>query len=276
MTRSLESKKIGFVGCGAMARALAGGLLAAGVPANQMGGADVADAQRRDFENALGIPTFAANPELVAQSDVLVLCVKPGVMVDVLSGLQDQPGLERPLWISIAAGIRIATLEAALPAGARIIRTMPNTPALVGAGASVLCPNSAAREADEAIAEALFAAVGSTWRAPTEDLMDAVTGLSGSGPAYLFLFVEGLAEAGVRQGLPEDAALALARQTVFGAAKLALEDGRTPADLRAQVSSPGGTTLAGLAQLDLADLRSALDRAVAAATARSRELSGGS
>ena len=275
MTSPLESKRIGFIGCGAMARALAGGLLAAGIPADRMGGADVADAQRQDFESALGIQTFATNPELVAQSDVLVLCVKPGVMVEVLAGLQDQPALERPLWISIAAGIRIASLEAALPAGARIIRTMPNTPALVGAGASVICPNQAAGDADEAIADALFSAVGSTWRAPSEDLMDPVTGLSGSGPAYLFLFLEGLADAGVRQGLPRDAALALALQTTFGAAKLALEDGRAPAELRAQVSSPGGTTLAGLAQLDLADLKGALDRAVAAATARSRELSDG-
>ena len=270
----LDSKRIGFIGCGAMARALAGGLKTAGVPANFMGGADVAEEQRKGFETALGIQAGADNARLAAESDVLVLCVKPGVVVEVLEGLREQPGLERPLWISIAAGIRIERLEAALPAEARIIRTMPNTPALVGAGASVLCPNARASAADQAVAEALFSAVGTTWQAPSEDLMDAVTGLSGSGPAYLFLFLEALAEAGVRQGLPTDAALALARQTVFGAAKLALEDGRSPADLRAQVSSPGGTTLAGLAQLDLADLRGALDRAVEAATARSRELSG--
>lgn len=274
MSSPLESKRIGFIGCGAMARALAGGLRAAGVPADRLGGADVSADQRGEFEASLGVQTFAENPELVAQSDVLVLCVKPGVMVSVLEGLADEPELERPLWISIAAGIRIATLEAELPQGTRIIRTMPNTPALVGAGASVLCPNSAAGEEDVAVAESLFAAVGSTWRAPGEDLMDAVTGLSGSGPAYLFLFLEALADAGARQGIPPQAALDLALQTTFGAAKLALEDGRSPAELRAQVSSPGGTTLAGLAQLDLADLRGALDRAVEAATVRSRELSG--
>ncbi|MCS5635129.1 MAG: pyrroline-5-carboxylate reductase [Myxococcota bacterium] len=270
----LDSKRIGFIGCGAMARALAGGLKAAGVPADFMGGADVAEEQRQGFETALGIRTGADNAQLAAESDVLVLCVKPGVVIEVLQGLRGQPGLERPLWISIAAGIRIERLEGALPGEARIIRTMPNTPALVGAGASVLCPNARASAADQAVAEALFSAVGTTWQAPSEDLMDAVTGLSGSGPAYLFLFLEALAEAGARQGLPPDAALALAQQTVFGAAKLALEDERGPADLRAQVSSPGGTTLAGLAQLDLADLRGALDRAVEAATARSRELSG--
>jgi len=269
----LDSKRIGFIGCGAMARALAGGLKAAGVPAESMGGTDVAESQRQGFEAALGIRTGSDNAPLVGESDVLVLCVKPGVVSAVLEGLRDQPGLERPLWISIAAGVRIERLENALPSEARIIRTMPNTPALVGAGASVLCPNARAGAADLALAEALFSAVGTTWRAPSEDLMDAVTGLSGSGPAYLFLFLEALAEAGVRQGLPRDAALALAQQTVFGAAKLALEDERGPADLRAQVSSPGGTTLAGLAQLDLADLRGALDRAVEAATVRSRELS---
>jgi pyrroline-5-carboxylate reductase len=276
MTSPLEAKRIGFIGCGAMARALAGGLLTAGVPATSMAGTDIDSTQRQDFEASLGIATGSDSARLVAESDVVVLCVKPGVVLEVLEELRGQPDLQRPLWISIAAGIRIAALESGLPPGARIIRTMPNTPALVGAGASVLCPNAAAGDADVGVAEALFSAVGSTWRAPSEDLMDPVTGLSGSGPAYVFLFLEGLAEAGVRQGLPPNAALALALQTTFGAAKLALEDGRSPADLRAQVSSPGGTTLAGLAQLDLADLKGALNRAVEAAAARSRELSGDS
>jgi pyrroline-5-carboxylate reductase len=274
MTSPFEAKRIGFIGCGAMARALAGGLLAAGLPADRMAGADVAAEQRKGFEAALGIRTFEDNGQLLADSDALVLCLKPAVVVGALEGLRESGDLQRPLWISIAAGIRISALEAALPPGARIIRTMPNTPALVGAGASVFCPNAAASEADEALAEALFAAVGTAWRAPAEDLMDAVTGLSGSGPAYLFLFLEALGEAGVRQGLPPEAAHALALQTAFGAAKLALEDGRSPADLRAQVSSPGGTTVAGLAQLERADFRGALDKAVEAATARSRELSG--
>lgn len=274
MTSPLDAKRIGFIGCGAMARALAGGLLAAGVPADRMRGSDVAEDQRRGFEEALGVAASPDNNPLVAHSDVLVLCVKPGGVAQVLEDLEGQPRLERPLWISIAAGVRIATLAGALPPGARIIRTMPNTPALVGAGASVLCPNSACSEADAALADALFAAVGSTWQAPSEAMMDAVTGLSGSGPAYLFLFLEALAEAGVSQGLPAEAAQALALQTVFGAAKLALEDDRSPAELRAQVSSPGGTTLAGLAELDQGDLRGSLQRAVEAATRRSRELSG--
>ena len=274
MTHPLETHRIGFIGCGAMARALAGGLRAAGVAPERLGGADLSDEQRQGFEESVGARTFSENAELVAQSDVLVLSVKPGVVAPVLEGLAGAPDLERPLWISIAAGIRISALEKALPQGARIIRTMPNTPALVGAGASVLCANSAAQEDDLALADALFAAVGTTWRAPGEDLMDAVTGLSGSGPAYLFLFLEALTEAGVHQGLPREAAQDLSLQTVFGAAKLALEDSRDPAELRAQVSSPGGTTLAGLAQLDQGDLRGAVERAVAAATARSRELSG--
>ncbi|MDE0886003.1 MAG: pyrroline-5-carboxylate reductase [Myxococcota bacterium] len=274
MTHPLETHRIGFIGCGAMARALAGGLRAAGVAPERLGGADLSAEQRSGFEASVGARTFSDNADLLAQSDVLVLSVKPGVVAPVLEGLADTPELGRPLWISIAAGIRISALEKALPDGARVIRTMPNTPALVGAGASVLCPNSAASEDDLGLAEALFAAVGTTWRAPEEGLMDAVTGLSGSGPAYLFLFLEALADAGTQQGLPREAALQLARQTAFGAAKLALEDSRDPAELRAQVSSPGGTTLAGLAQLDQGDLRGALGRAVAAATARSRELSG--
>ena len=150
---------------------------------------------------------------------------------------------------------------------------MPNTPALVGAGATALCANAQASEQDLALAESLFQAVGTTWRAPEEHLLDAVTGLSGSGPAYVFLFLEALGNAGVEVGLPREAACQLALQTVYGAAKLALEQGQSPAQLREQVSSPGGTTIEGLKELEAAGFRRALARAVAAATDRSRELS---
>jgi pyrroline-5-carboxylate reductase len=272
MTSVLDSHRIGFIGCGAMARALCGGLLAADIPAEHLRGADVDGDQRKTFEEELGVETMADNAALVAASDIVVLCVKPGVVYGVLSRVANPATRGEKLWISIAAGVRLPTLEAALGPGSRVVRVMPNTPALVGEGASVLCPNAAATPADRAAAEALFDAVGTTWEAPSEGLLDAVTGLSGSGPAYVFLILEALGDAGVRQGLPREAAHRLACQTVLGAARLAIESGRHPAALKDQVTSPGGTTIAGIEQLEQAGVRAALYRAVEAATRRSREL----
>ncbi|MBW2282595.1 MAG: pyrroline-5-carboxylate reductase [Deltaproteobacteria bacterium] len=273
MSDELAEKRIGFIGCGAMARALAGGLLAAGVAAERLRASDLSDEQRGAFEAELGIKTTPDNAEVVSASDVVLLCLKPDVVEPALRGLAGGDDLGRPLWISIAAGVRLAKLAGALPGGARIIRTMPNTPALIGAGATALCANAHADAADRAVGEAIFSAVGITWQAPKEDLLDAVTGLSGSGPAYVFLFLEALGDAGVRQGLPRDAAYELAFQTVLGAAELAKQAGRHPAALKDQVTSPGGTTIAGLEQLERGGLRAAVYRAVEAATKRSRELS---
>lgn len=271
---ALKNKRIGFIGCGAMGRALAGGLVSAGLETAALRGCDIAPERRSRFEEELGLRTLADNAELVAQSDVVVLAVKPADAVGALRQLSGGGDLTRPLWISIAAGIPIASLESALPAGARVIRAMPNTPALVGAGATAYCANTAAGDADRAVAAALFAAVGHAWAAPAEGLMDAVTGLSGSGPAYVFLILEALADAGVRVGLPRDAAYVLASQTVYGASKLALESGAHPAALKDQVAAPGGTTIAGLERLEAGGVRAAIYDAVASATARSRELSG--
>jgi pyrroline-5-carboxylate reductase len=178
----------------------------------------------------------------------------------------------RPLWVSIAAGIPLAALEAALPSGARVVRAMPNTPALIREGATAFTANAACGPEDRRAARALFEAVGTAWEAPDEALLDAVTGLSGSGPAYVFVFLEALGDAGVRMGLPRDAAYQLALQTVFGAAHLAIEEGRHPAALKDQVTSPGGTTIAGLERLEAGGFRAALYEAVAAATRRSQEL----
>ena len=272
MDERLEGKRIGFIGCGAMAEALAGGLVAAGVASDALRGADLAEAQRARFESNAGVKTTPDNAEVVRESDVVILCVKPNVVPAVLASLSGEAELQRPLWISIAAGVSLAQLETGLAGAARVIRTMPNTPALVGAGATALCANALASEADRAIAEAIFGAVGITWQAPNEGLLDAVTGLSGSGPAYVFLILEALGDAGVRQGLPRDAAYRLAFQTVYGAAKLALDDGRHPAALKDQVTSPGGTTIAGLEQLEAGGVRAALYNAVEAATARSKAL----
>ena len=187
-----------------------------------------------------------------------------------MRGETTAPG--HPLWISIAAGIPIARLASGLGGDARIVRAMPNTPALVGAGATAICANVHAGPEDRGAARALFDCVGLTWEAPTEDLLDPVTGLSGSGPAYVFLLMEALIEAGLANGLPADAARELSLQTVLGAARLALETGREPGDLRAQVAVPGGTTHAGLERLEAGRFRETLIDAVTAATARSREL----
>jgi pyrroline-5-carboxylate reductase len=274
---TLADRKIGFIGGGAMAEALAGGLLAAGVPSERVVVAEPRAERREHLAGKLGVTALPDNADAVSGSDVVVLAVKPDVVEPALAALGEAgaPDLQRPLWISIAAGLTLARLEAALPAEARIVRAMPNTPALVRAGATAFCGNARVDEADRAAVCALFDGVGITWEAPEETLLDAATGLSGSGPAYLFLFLEALVDAGENAGLPADASHRLACQTVFGAAKLALETGRSPAELRAQVSSPGGTTVAGIEQLESGGLRAAVHKAVAAATRRSRELGGG-
>jgi len=271
---ALDGLRIGFLGAGAMGEALAGGLLAAGVPAERVRAADPEPARRAAVERALSITVGDDNAALVRGSDVVVLAVKPGLMGHVLGALRKDVGadLARPLWVSIAAGVSLAKLAAELPAGARVVRAMPNTPALVRAGATAFAANAAATDADRAVAQALFESVGLVWEAPDESLLDAVTGLSGSGPAYVFVFLEALADAGVRAGLPREAAHRLACQTVMGSARLALESGLHPGQLKDRVTSPGGTTIAGLARLEAGGLRAAVLDAVEAATRRSREL----
>ena len=269
---TLDGVRIGFLGAGAMAEALAGGLRAAGVPAQSLLLADPDPGRRKHVEQTLGVTATDDNAAVVAGSDLVVLALKPQVVPTALAALEGARDPARPLWVSIAAGIRIARLEAALGGGARIVRAMPNTPALVRSGATAICGNAAANAQDLARARALFESVGTCWLAPREALLDAVTGLSGSGPAYVFVFLEALGDAGVRMGLPRDAAYQLAFQTVLGAAKLAIEDGRHPAALKDQVTSPGGTTIAGLERLEAGGLRAAVYDAVAAATRRSQEL----
>ena len=268
----LSGSRIGFIGCGAMAQALAGGLIAAGISATDLRGADLAPEQRKQFEAGLGVGTTSSNHALVAECDVIVMCVKPNVVPIVLSALDGTPELDQKLWISIAAGVGLGTYGAHLPDATRVIRCMPNTPALVGAAATALCPNTHASDADLAIATALFSAVGTTWTTRIEEQLNAVTGLSGSGPAYVFLIIEALGEAGVKQGLPREAAYQLASQTVLGAAKLAIESGEDPAVLRERVSSRGGTTIEGLKKLEAAGVAAAIDEAVAAAAERSKAL----
>jgi pyrroline-5-carboxylate reductase len=274
---SLAERRIALIGGGAMAEALAGGLIASGVSAARIRIAEPRPERCAQLRERHGVAAGADYAEAVRDSDLVVLAVKPNVVPTALAALRAED-LEptRPLWISIAAGVRLASLEAGLSAEARIIRAMPNTPALVGAGATAICGNPRSNASDRSDARSLFESVGIVWEAEAEDLLDAVTGLSGSGPAYVFLFIEALIDAGEGVGLPREAAERLAIQTVYGAAKLALEGESSPARLREQVSSPGGTTLAGLAALDEGDLREILARAVAAATRRSAELGEGS
>ena len=274
MTEALRDLRVGFIGCGAMASALGGGLVAAGIPVDQLAGADPDEGCRKAFGERVGAATRADNAGLLAQSDLIVMAVKPGIVPLALEALADEADLARPLWLSIAAGVGIGEIEARLPAGARVIRAMPNTPALVRCGATAFCANDAAGQEDRAAALALFEAVGYAWEAPNETLLDAVTGLSGSGPAYVFLFLEALGDAGVRAGLPREAAYELAFHTVRGAAQLAIESGRHPAALKDQVTSPGGTTIAGLERLEAGGVRAAIHEAVSAAAQRSRQLGG--
>ncbi len=274
MEGALAELRVGFVGGGAMAEALVAGLAAAGVAASRMRASDPVAARRDQLAKRFGIAVTASNADVVAASDLVVLAVKPALVAAVLDEIAaaNPAAAARPLWLSIAAGVPLSRLSAALPAGARVVRAMPNTPALVRAGATALAAGDSCSAEDRALARALCETVGSVWEAPSEALLDAVTGLSGSGPAYVFVFLEALSDAGVRVGLPREAASMLAIQTVLGSARLALETGRHPAQLKDQVTSPGGTTIAGLERLEAGGLRAAVYEAVAAATARSRQL----
>ena len=243
--------------------------------ADRVSGSDPDAGCRKAFGEQSGAATHADNATVVADSDVVVLAVKPGIVARALGELAGEDGLADKLWVSVAAGVSLAAMEAALPAGARIVRAMPNTPALSRAGATAFVANANATADDRATAHALFESVGYVWEAPAEGHLDAVTGLSGSGPAYVFLFLEALGDAGVRAGLPRDVAYDLAFHTVRGASQLAIESGRHPAALKDQVTSPGGTTIAGVERLEAGGLRAAVYEAVAAATRRSRELGEG-
>jgi pyrroline-5-carboxylate reductase len=264
-------KSLAFLGTGNMAEALLKGLLRKERAAPSEIVCAEPRAERRDeIARLYGVRVTDDNRAAVVGADLVVLSVKPQVLDAVLAGVGPALGPGH-LVISIAAGVPIAVLASRLPAGARIIRTMPNTPALVGEGATALSRGPHATEADLALARSLFEAVGLAV-VVDEHLLDAVTGLSGSGPAYVFLAIEALADGGVKAGLPRATALTLAAQTVLGAARLVLETGTHPAQLKDQVTSPAGTTIAGVQALEARGFRAALMEAVEAAARRSREL----
>lgn len=263
--------RIGFLGAGRMATALAKGLLESGaVSADDVTASDVSEQARSAFNSATGVEVAADNREAAWNDDVLVLAVKPQVLPTVLADIRDQIDA-KTLVVSIAAGVPLKTLEAGLPDGQRLVRVMPNTPALVAAGASCFALGRHANSEDAETVKALLSPVGFVAEVP-ESSLDAVTGLSGSGPAYVYQIIEALSDGGVRVGLPRDLATQLAAQTLIGAAKMVLETGEHPGALKDAVTSPGGTTIAGLHALELGGLRSTLIDAVVAATDRSVEL----
>lgn len=270
---TLQNETIAFIGAGNMGEALIRGLLAAKtVTAEQIIACDVVATRLEYFKNKFGIRTASDNAAAVCDADIVLLAVKPQQMSDVLSSFKSQI-TNRKVIITIAAGVTTTRIERELGGHVRVVRVMPNTPALVGAGAAAMCKGAHATDDDLATAEAILGAVGITVRTE-EALLDAVTALSGSGPAYVFYVTEAMIKAGVAAGLTEEIAKQLTIQTVFGAAKLMKESGESPADLRRKVTSPGGTTEAALKVMSERKLMNVFAEAVQAATRRSHELAG--
>lgn len=262
---------IGFLGTGRMATALARGFVRSGiVQGKSLIGSDPVPAARKSFGKDTGARVVATNRSVVESASVLILATKPDQAVSVLTDVRDA-FTSRQLLISIAAGVPTTTLEGALPAKARVVRVMPNTPALVGASASGYALGKHATRSDGQLVQRLLCTVGVAFQLK-ESLIDAVTGLSGSGPAYVYQFIEALSDGGVAVGLPRDVATQLAAQTVLGAAKMVLETGTHPGSLKDMVTSPGGTTIEGLHELEKGKLRGTVISAVRAAAEKSKRL----
>lgn len=267
--RNLE--KVGIVGGGQMGEALIRGMLQAGLlAADKIMVTDPDQERCRYLVDTYSILSVVEHQALADNCQVLIMAVKPQIMEKVLDVYRQYLSTDH-LIISIAAGVTIASIEKRLGHDVKIIRAMPNTPALVLAGASALSANSKAAKEDTAAAMRIFSAIGSCLEVD-EKLLDAVTGLSGSGPGYVFAFIEAMIDGGVLAGLPRPVAEQLVLQTVYGSAKLAMETGEPPAVLRGRVTSPGGTTITGLQVLEEAGFRGAIMTAVEAAAERSKEL----
>ncbi|RNF86028.1 pyrroline-5-carboxylate reductase [Montanilutibacter psychrotolerans] len=272
-SRSTPLPTIAFIGGGNMARSLIGGLVARGVAPGSIRVAEPVTALREALAADFGVVTFSTAAEAADGASLWLLAVKPQVMRTVCTDLAGLARERAPLALSIAAGITAGQLERWLGGGVAVVRAMPNTPALLGAGITGLFANTRTDPAQREQAAALMGAVGSSVWIDEETQMDAVTAVSGSGPAYLFLLAEAMQAAGVAQGLPAEAARALANQTLLGAARMLTETDDTADVLRARVTSPGGTTQAAIETFEAGGLRELVGRAIAAATARGRELS---
>jgi pyrroline-5-carboxylate reductase len=266
----ISETRVGFIGAGRMATALAQGMLAADVIASdRLCASDVSPEARNGFTVATGAAVWESNRQVIDTARMIVLAVKPQMLPAVLEEIAPVLTPEHMV-ISIVAGVTLERLESALPQR-RLVRVMPNTPCLVGAGAAGFSAGRFATDADRELVREMFTTVGLAVDLP-EHLLDAVTGLSGSGPAYAFEMIEALSDGGVLMGLPRSTATLLAAQTLCGAAKMVLETGEHPAQLKDAVTSPGGTTIAGLHELERGGLRGVLMDAVRAATERSQEL----
>jgi pyrroline-5-carboxylate reductase len=271
---SIKGQKVGFIGGGNMGEALIKGLVAANlVPPEAIYASDVRIERLRALDQQYGIQLLQDNAELVRQADVVILAVKPQIMAPVVRQISAAVSRKK-LLISIAAGVSTMTIRAALGKEARLIRVMPNTPALVLEGVTAIAKADGLEPGDLDTAGEIFSAVGRVVILD-EDLMDAVTGLSGSGPAFVALVIESLADGGVKMGLDRITAMTLATQTVLGAARLMLETGMHPGALKDMVSSPGGTSIAGVHALEEGGIRHTFMLAVERATQRSRELGRG-
>ena len=268
-----DSLSIGFLGAGKMATALAKGFLNAGLlDAGNLVASDPFAPAREGFAKETGAASTEDNSVVVDRAQIIILAVKPGQLVDLLQQIREHVTGEH-LFISIAAGVPLKRIESALPDGARVIRVMPNTPALVGASASGYARGTNASTRDAELTGRLLQAVGVAYEV-AEPLLDAVTGLSGSGPAYVYQMIEALSDGGVAAGLPRETATRLAAQTLLGGARMVLETGMHPGQLKDMVTSPGGTTIEGVHALERGGLRAALINAVRAATEKSRQLGG--
>jgi pyrroline-5-carboxylate reductase len=268
-----QATRIAFIGGGNMARSLIAGLLANGMAPDQLVVAEPLAESRGALAREFAVATCGSNAEAAELAGLWILAVKPQVMRAVCTELAPLAARQRPLIVSIAAGIRCRSLREWLGTGPRLVRSMPNTPALLRAGVTALYAEPDVAEQELARCMTLFRSVGAVVRVSDEALMDAVTAVSGSGPAYFFALIEAMEAAAVAQGLSPEAAATLVRTTAAGAARMVMESDESPATLRERVTSPGGTTAAGLAALREHGYASAISAAVAAATARGRVLS---
>lgn len=269
----MDRHPIVFIGGGNMARSLIGGLVARGVPATSIRVAEPVPELRDSLVRDFGIHAFTDNATAAADATTWVLAVKPQVMRAVCEALAPAAQAVRPLVVSIAAGITAAQLERWLGGGIAVVRTMPNTPALLGAGVTGLFANDRVDAAQRAQVEDLLEATGKTVWIDAEQRMDAVTAVSGSGPAYVFLLAEAMQAAGEAEGLSGEAARTLVQQTILGAARMLVENDEMPSELRRRVTSPGGTTQAAIENFEAGGFRELVARAIRAATERGRQLS---
>jgi len=266
-------KKIGIIGSGNMAEAMINGLISSGrYKKEQVLSSDISEKRLKEIHKKHKIYVTKSNIEVAAKSDLIFIAVKPDSVSKVLKQIKAKINSKKII-ISIAAGIKTSLISKSIGKKAKIVRVMPNTPALVNQGVSVLYPNALVTDGEVETIRELFESVGYSYIIHNEDLLDAVTGLSGSGPAYVAMFIDALADGGVKMGLPKYMSLKLAAQTVLGTASMVLETEDHPSEFKDKVSSPAGTTVEGLHQLELGSFRGTVISAVEAATKRSRELS---